>query len=218
MAIGPYIRTATRSLRHPNSKIPEFRDGVHGANKKAVLALFTAANYCFSTWQAGRTPTMYFAQGGNLQQGQPSGRLRTTHRKGPLIDVKNAVKHHYFTQTTAQRDTAYDQLAGNPTTGLPPAIPDTVGVPLANYSHVEMTLRPGGGWHRRHRSGGQVQVGHTPTDAQIKQIIERMYRSGARIRIDGNNVLRVNPAGRGSGPVDAWFVPMNVGQYLASLP
>ena len=209
------IRAATRSIRHPNSKLPFFRDNVHGNLKSQILGLFRARNFCYATYSPGRTPTFYFAQGGVLQTGAPCGRLRTAHPSGPLIDFTTTHKTHRFFPNVPARDIGYGLL--NSGHAPPAGFLAMNAIPTIGHCHVEFT-NVAGVVRRRHRSGGLVRLGPAPTDAQVKIIIERMFISGCAIKI--NNVVAGGFAlstPRITGPLPNWGASLDLGPYLASL-
>lgn len=216
------IRRATRSIRHPNSKLPHFRDNVHGVLKSQILGLFRAQNFCYATYKVApgptpRTPTFYFAQGGlaNLQTGAPCGRLRTNHGSGPLIDYTTTNKVHRFYATEPAARAAKALLnSGHPP---PPAFLAHNAVPTVGHCHVEFT-NVGGNVSRRHQSGGQVRLGVAITDDQIKKIIERMFISGCAIKVDGVVAGGFNRVHQRCfmGPLPP-VVSQDVGPYLAGL-
>ncbi|WP_444995364.1 hypothetical protein [Aliikangiella sp. IMCC44359] len=209
------IRAATRSIRHPNSKIPFFRDNVHGVLKSQILGLFKAENFCYATYSAGRTPTLYFAQNRDLQNGSPCGRLRTTHPNGPLIDYTTTNKTHRFFPNVGARNVGYNLLANG--VAPPAAFLAMNAVPIVGHCHVEFT-NVGGMVRRRHRSGGLVRLGPVPTTAQIKKIIERMFISGCAIKVNGHVAggFNLSPP-RIIGPLPHWGASLDLGPYLASL-
>lgn len=172
----------------------------------AVMSLFSQPNLCFATHSAGRTPTFYFADQGNLQNGAPCGRLRTMHPHGPLIDITTTTKRHFFFANAAGQRFAKNAFAIARSQGAGiPALNNASNVPAQGNFHFEVTMRANGSFHRRHASGGQVQLAPLPTTAQIRRILDRMCASGCAVKLDGHLQFRlVGVAPPGGPPVGGY--------------
>lgn len=166
---------------------------------KLIKNLFRAANYCFATKEPGRSPTFYFAHGGlkNLNNATLSGRLRTMHPNGPMIDVATVRKQHMFFDA---RDTQTDAHAAlkTPREITTPAdldyfVGQTHVTPAANRHHLEFSTRPSRQrpFSRPHRSGGVIVMQPpVPSGGVAMKIVRRILAGRCVVRRDGQDVFR----------------------------
>jgi hypothetical protein len=127
------------------------------------------------------------------------------HGDGPLIDVTQSSKRHFFFASRTVRnqikgfsdDLTRDQLDD----GFASSFFEVVGqhygtVPQANHLHFEYTV-PAGGPNRvtrRHWSGGTVVVGLMLTRDIVVRLVDRVLDDGAAIKIDGVEVVARSPS------------------------
>jgi len=186
--------------------MPTYRD-LPNREKELITRIFQPISFCFVTTEPTRSPTFYFAKGGlsNLQTAVLCGRIRTMHGDGPLIDVTQSSKRHFFFANLADRNLIRGyaatmtqvQLDG----GFGSFFFDLVGqhygtVPQANHLHFEYTV-PAGGPNRvtrRHWSGGTVVVGLMLTRDIVVRLVDRVLDDGAAIKIDGVEVVARSPS------------------------
>jgi hypothetical protein len=172
-----------------------------GALQVQITRLFTPNNFCFLTSSGGRTPTFYFARGGlaNLTTAMSCGRLRTMHPHGPLMDITNSRKGHFFFQNLADRQTVRHVMGRlspvQRTNGDGRFILELVGnvyrtTPQNGDYHYEVTFPGGSPNHitRRHASGGTVQLNPRPNQQQVVRLIDRLLTDNCAIKIN-NNIL-----------------------------
>ncbi|MFN8720280.1 MAG: hypothetical protein ACK5YI_05590 [Rhodospirillales bacterium] len=186
--------------------MPTYRD-LPNREKELITRIFQPISFCFVTTEPIRSPTFYFAKGGlpNLQTAVLCGRIRTMHGDGPLIDVTQSSKRHFFFASRTVRnqikgfsdDLTRDQLDD----GFASSFFEVVGqhygtVPQANHLHFEYTV-PAGGPNRvtrRHWSGGTVVVGLMLTRDIVVRLVDRVLDDGAAIKIDGVEVVARSPS------------------------
>lgn len=183
-----------------------------------VRNLFTAANYCFATVTANRSPTFYFAMGGlNCLNTAPlCGRLRTLHNNGPLIDITTETKGHIFFQKRVDQR-AFTQRIRNakPITRkheINIALARHRATPVDGYFHYEYIADSQRPYRvaRRHPSGGQVALNPRPSNLQVTRLIDRLLADNAAVRINHAGVHAL-------GVAVPRPVITTVGAYLASL-
>jgi len=189
-----------------------------------ITNLFIQENFCFATVTKNRSPTFYFAKGGlpNLKSAKLCGRLRTHHNKGPLIDITNSPKvHFFFNERKNQREAGEIMRSIEVISGETPnqarALIELLknkyrATPEKGDFHFEYT-NPASAQEfisRRHISGGTIELMPRPTQKQVDLIIGRLLIDQCQIKVDGRTKQRYG-IGAQSRPVPA------LGAYLRSL-
>jgi hypothetical protein len=120
------------------------------------------------------------------------------HRRGPLIDITNSQKRHFFFQNPNDRARVIRLMALtrgtiHRTNGDCRFVMDMVGqtygtVPQNLHHHYEYTVPAGQPNHvtRTHHSGGVVHVNVRPTQQQVIRLIDRLLSDGAAVEVDRN--------------------------------
>ncbi len=162
------------------------------ARRVQISQLFNARNFCFATATHNRSPTFYFAEGGliNLNTALRCGRLRTSHRSGPLIDMTNSPKGHIFFDNLADRDQVRRDIRNTPAIARRQALNIVENQyrtqPRNGDYHYEYTKTIGqiNRISRRHASGGRIVLAPRPSDNQIRLLIARLLADGCQITLD----------------------------------
>ena len=203
---------------------------------ETFASIFTAANFCFCTTSTGRSPTFYFAKGGlaGLNKNVRSGRLRTMHDDGPLIEVTDRPRRHLFCRDKARLENIEEFEVGynasrdawsdledirlgkevQPFRGESYDYRDDPKVratPLVGDHHFEYVGRTDAEEYADHHlSEGRIALTPRPTVSQINRLLARLFDDEAAVEIDGRTAV----AGRG---LPARQAIVDLGRYLASL-
>lgn len=139
------------------------------AHNPATHPFANLANYQFATVQAGRTPSYYFSNGMDWV------RVRTQHQDGPTL-TRQVPRQQFFFATQADMNAmeAYVQRTGSPAGYTGPQLPG----PAQGAFHAEWS--PGSGFF--HRSGGTVDLGVAPTQANLDAITTALTHGAAQIQ------------------------------------